>query len=362
MTTRREFTRFAGTGLAAPLILGAANKSGSSLPIIGEGSHKYEVHHDWGAVPASIKYGNTHGVVEDSQGLIYVHHTVNKASESSDSMVVFDKDGKFVRSFGAKFKTGAHGLHLNKEGKEEFLYLCDTRGTVSKMTLKGEEVWSLGFPEESDKYKAGADGKKPRYSPTNLTVAPNGDVYVGDGYGSSFINVYDKAGKFKFSFGGGKTAAKGDLNSPHGIWLDTRGKSPRLLVADRGNGRLQYFTLDGKHDGFNYTDAAGAAVTSIEEGKKPASLPCHFSQHKSGDIVIPDLGARVVVLDKTNAVVAVLGDDSKSDWRKTRVQTRDAFAPGKFVCPHGACFDRKGNIFVVEWVEIGRVTKLRKIA
>lgn len=337
----------AGTGLAAPMILGAADKSGSQLPVIGEGDHKYEVHHDWGQLPANIKYGNTHGVVEDSNGNIYVHHTVNAASESNDTMVVFDAKGKFVRSWGKDFKGGAHGLHIQKEGKEEFLYLCDTkRAVVVKTTLKGEEVLSLGYPKESDKYKPGADGKEPRYSPTNLTVGPNGDIYVGDGYGSSYVIQYNKKGEYIRTFGGGKTKAPGDLNSPHGIWMDTRSGQPKLLVADRSNNRLQYFTLDGKHESF-------------VEG---TTLPCHFSQFKNGDLLVPDLGAKVTLIDKNNKVITHLGDDSQTEWRKTRVLTRDAFKPGKFVCPHGACFDHKGNIFVAEWVEIGRVTKLRKVA
>jgi hypothetical protein len=78
------------TGLGVPLILGADNKSGSKKPVLGEGDHEYEVTHDWGELPASIQYGNTHGVCEDSQGRIYIHHTVNASSESSDTMVVFD--------------------------------------------------------------------------------------------------------------------------------------------------------------------------------------------------------------------------------------------------------------------------------
>ena len=70
---------------------------------------------------------------------------------------------------------------------------------------------------------------------------------------------------------------------------------------------------------------------------------------------------RVTLLDRHNQVIEHLGDDSASKWRDTRTQARDHFLPGKFVCPHGACFDHAGNIFVVEWVEVGRVTKLRKV-
>ncbi|MBV8817940.1 MAG: hypothetical protein JO022_06260, partial [Acidobacteriaceae bacterium] len=244
---RRTFV----TGLAAPLILGATNKSGSAKPVLGEGDHKYEVTHDWGELPATIQYGNTHGVCEDSHGRIYIHHTVNAASESSDSMVVFDPKGKFIKSWGKDFRGGAHGLHINKEGKQEFLYLCDTkRAVVVKATLDGEEVWSAGYPKESEPYAKGMpDGKPLKYSPTNLAIAPNGDIYVGDGYGSSYINQYNSKGEYIRTFGGkGKEA--GQLDCPHGITVDTRGAEPVLTVADRANNRIQRFTLEGKHIDF----------------------------------------------------------------------------------------------------------------
>src|ERR1017187_1984483 len=151
--TKISRRRFAAT-LSAPIILAATNKSGNARPVLGDGNHRYEVTHDWGELPAGIRYGNTHGVCEDSQGNIYVHHTVNASSESSDSMVVFDAKGKFVRSWGAEFKGGAHGLHIHREGREEFLYLCDTkRSLVVKTTLKGEQIWSIGYPEQSEAYK-----------------------------------------------------------------------------------------------------------------------------------------------------------------------------------------------------------------
>ena len=341
-TSRRKFI---GTCALAPAILGATDKAGAKAPVVGTGKHTYEALHDWGELPADIKYGNTHGVVEDSQGHIYVHHTVHATSESADSMVVFDENGKFVKSWGKEFKGGAHGLHIQKEGSTEFLYLCDTaRGIVMKATLNGEAVFTLGYPDESAAYQPGPDGKKPKYSPTNLAIAPNGDLFVGDGYGSSYINQYNRKGEYIRTFGGkGKEAGK--LDCPHGIIVDRRGATPILTVADRGNARIQRFTLDGAH-----LDFVGGT-----------NLPCHFNFFKNGDVVVPDLGARVTLLDQHNQVIANLGDDSASPWRDTRKLSRDRFTPGKFVAPHGACFDHKGNIFVVEWVEVGRVTKLRRV-
>ena len=176
-TSRRKFI---GTCALGPAILGATDKTGNKAPIVGDGRHTYEAIHDWGELPAGIKYGNTHGVVEDSEGHIYVHHTVHATSESADSMVVFDEKGKFVKSWGKEFKGGAHGLHIRKEGSTEFLYLCDTaRGIVMKATLNGESVFTLGYPDQSAAYQPGPDGKKPKYSPTNLAIARFVGLYFG---------------------------------------------------------------------------------------------------------------------------------------------------------------------------------------
>ena len=247
----------------APAILGATDKAETKAPVMGSGKHTYEAIHDWGELPAGIKYGNTHGVVEDAQGQIYVHHTVHASSEIPDSMVVFDEKGKFVKSWGKEFKGGAHGLHIQKEGSTEYLYLCDTaRGIVMKATLNGEAVYTLGYPDQSEAYKPGADGKKPKYSPTNLAIAPNGDLYVGDGYGSSYINQYNNKGEYIRTFGGkGKEA--GRLDCPHGIIVDRREGTPILTVADRG----KPVPADGEMDG------GGADAEDLRHGPRCEPLP-----------------------------------------------------------------------------------------
>ncbi|NDJ13169.1 MAG: hypothetical protein EBY17_18565 [Acidobacteriia bacterium] len=336
--SRRAFMKT--TAAAFPAILGAQDKAGTKRPIMGTGAHQYEVIHDWGELPAGLRYGNTHGAVEDSQGRIYVHHTVHATSESQDSMVVFDAKGKFIKSWGKDFKGGAHGLHIRKEGSTEYLYLCDiTRAIVVKATLDGEEVFRVGYPQESKAYGE----KKITYSPTNLAVAPNGDFYVGDGYGSFYVNQYNKDGKFIRTFGG-PGSDPGQLLQPHGIIVDERGPEPVLTVADRRNNRLQHFTLDGKHKGFS----------------GGVNLPCHFHTWKD-QMVVPDLAARVTLLGKNNEVLAQLGE-GPVNYREVRLQARETFPKGEFVCPHGACFDHEGNIFVTEWVEVGRVTKLRRLS
>ena len=357
-TTRRDFLAAAAAApFASPILLGVQDKSGTRAPVMGGGAFTYEAQHDWGQLPPHIKWGNTHGVVEDAQGNIHVHHTVHATSDSPDTVVVFDRTGKFVRSWGKEFRGVAHGFDIHREGREEFLYLTvnaaspkaspqpEIQAAVVKTTLKGDVVWKIQGPPAVDQYKPAADGTPARYNPTNLAIAPNGDIYVGDGYGSFFVNQYNSKGEYIRTFGG-RGSEPGQLNEPHGIWVDRRSKNPVLVVADRRNNRLQRFTLDGKHIDF---------IPGFR-------LPCHFNEHK-GDVVVPDLHGRVTVMNAENKLVAQLGDSGDANWNNPlRREPRDKFIPGQFICPHGACFDRDGNIFVVEWVEVGRVTKLRKVA
>jgi hypothetical protein len=352
--TRRDFLTAA---TVSPLLLGLQDKAGSRLPIMGAGAHTYEVTHDWGVLPPSIRWGNTHGVVEDAEGFIHVHHTVHATSDGGDSVVVFDPAGRFVRSWGADFRGVAHGFELRRDGNAEFLYLtlnasnprmspAPVRGAaVIKTTLEGEFVWAIDGPPDVAAYRPGGDSERPVYNPTNVAIAPGGDVYVADGYGSYFINQYTAQGEFVRSFGG-RGADAGQLAEPHGLFVDTRGDQAVLVVADRRNNRLQRFTLDGRHIDF---------LTGFR-------LPCHFDE-RDGEVVVPDLHGRVTVLDRANRVLVHLGDSNAKNWANPlRSAPRDRFIPGQFIQPHGACFDHDGNIFVAEWVEVGRVSKLRRMA
>jgi hypothetical protein len=392
-TTRRTFL---AASVAAPFVL-ADSKSGSKYPVVGQGEHQYECIHDWGDLPSNIKYGNTHSVCEDAQGHIYIHHTVYKDSPSPDSVVVFDEKGKFVRSWGAMFRGGAHGMHLRKEGNTEYLYFCDEKhGIITKRTLKGEEVWTMGYPQDSPIYQKGPGSTGPggaaglNYRPTNIAIAPNGDFWVGDGYGSYYMFHYSAASATAYpklmnvfggpaptprpagaggpgaggpggggpggpggpppgGGGGGERAARppapiDQMNNPHGNMVDLRDPAkPILLVADRGHNRIVRYTLDDK-------------PIDIVEGTRS---PCHFHAHKD-DIVVPDLSGPVHILDKDNKIAVSMGVGPGNPPRTT--DDRSKFVAGQFVAPHGAIFDHNGNIFVVEWVEIGRVTKLRKVA
>jgi hypothetical protein len=350
-TTRRTFLKTAGASAVAaavgPTILHATDKSGGKAPVLGVGEHRYEVvSHNWGDLPSHVVWGETHGVTIDEEGLVYIKHRSN-AKQAMDAIVVFDPQGKFVRSFGKEYHRGGHGIDLRKEGREQFLYLCDVaHGIVAKTTLKGEHVWVKWVPEEPGVYA----NPRAKYSPTNVAFAADGGFYIGDGYGSHYIHQYDKDANWVRTWGG-EGDAPGKMRTPHGLWLDDRpGREPSLIVADRANARLQYFTLDGKHLSFI----------------KEVSFPAHFDL-RGDTMLVPDLHARVSLFDKDNKVIAHLGYDAEwtkqvlADGMKMR-KTPDRWQNDRFIHPHDACFDKDGNIFVVEWVPTGRVSFLRKVA
>ena len=256
---RREFLATAGVApLAAPILLGMQDKAGTKAPVLGAGANVYEAIHDWGTLPPSIRWGNTHGVVEDAQGYIYVHHTVHATSDSADTVVVFDRDGE-VRPLVGGGVQGRRARPAPAQGREGRVPLPDRQrrqpedDSAAGSPGRRREDDAEGGGRLEDPGSAGhrgdtgpdADGAAKPYNPTNIAIAPNGDVYVGDGYGSYYINQYSSKAEYIRTFGG-KGSEPGLLAEPHGIWVDTRAGAPVLVVADRRNNRLQRFTLDGQ--------------------------------------------------------------------------------------------------------------------
>ncbi len=355
--SRRRFLTTAAAALVAPRVL-TAQKSDTQL-VIGAGEHRYEVHHAWPQLPDKYSWQTTHNVAVDAEGLLYVIHEGRENLKDHPSIFVFDGAGKFVRAFGNQFQGGGHGLEVRTEGKEQFLYVTAYQQvkTIAKLTLTGERVWEKRAPMMSGVYLAGEDTKPEKrwgrdaFMPTNYAFTDDGGFFLADGYGSWRIHRYDKDAKWLWAFGRPGTGA-GEFNTPHGLWLDSRpGKEPSLVVADRANKRLQWFTLEGKHlktlDGF--------------------ILPANIDQH--GDVLlVPDLSARITLLGKDDKVITHLGEDEawraqvlKDGMKLRREEKGEGWVSGKFLHPHDACFDKDGNIFVAEWVQTGRVTKLRKV-
>ena len=353
--SRRQFlatTGAATTALSFPRIL-TAQRSPKQL-VIGEGEHRYEVHHDWARLPDKFTWQTTHNVAVDAAGLVYVIHEGRENLKDHPSIFVFDADGKFVRSFGQQFQGGGHGLEVRTEGNQQFLYVCAYQQVkaFAKLTLEGEVVWEKYAPMESGVYRMDEDKVRIKrwgrdaFMPTNFAFLEDGGFLLADGYGSFYIHRYDKDGNWVSKFGG-PGEGEGKFNTPHGIWIDRRpGREQRVVVCDRAHHTLQYFTLNGQY----------------LETLTGYGLPANLDTWKNL-LLVPELHARVSLLNEKNEVVARLGADVERVTKEVKGVRDDPakWIDGKFVHPHDACFDAEGNILVAEWVATGRVTKLRRL-
>lgn len=301
---------------------------------LGNGTHVYELEDGWAKVPAGVQLGYTHGVVTDAQDRVYVFN------QSPHAVAVFSRDGVFEGAWGKEFAQGAHGMRLYAENGQEVLYLVDyVLATVVKTTLDGKELLRLPPPQLDGVY----DSEHP-YRPTEVAVAPTGDIYVCDGYGQHWIHRYNREGRYLGSFGGPGTAA-GQLQQPHGINLDVRNGSPRLCVADRANVRFQWFSLEGEPLAM-FSDGLRYPCTAFFSGE---------------EMIVPDLHGVVSIFDHDNRLIVQLGDNpgvwKREGWPNIPHSDRK---PGLFISPHNACVDAHGDLYVVEWVSDGRITKLRR--
>ena len=356
--SRRQFlaTTAAGSAavMAAPAVLTASRTD--AKVIVGEGPYQYEANHHWAQLPDKFQWQTTHGVAVDREGLVYVIHEGHADKKDHPAIFVFGPDGRYVRSFGSQFQGGGHGIEVREEHGEQFLYVCAYQQlkTFAKLTLQGEIVWQKFAPMKAGVYAEGEDSHpqktwgRDRFLPTNFAFLDDGGFLLSDGYGSYNIHRYDKDGNWQSSFGG-PGAGQGKFDTPHGIWIDQRAeRKPAVVVADRAHHTLQYLSLTGEY------------LETLEG----FGLPANISTWRDL-MVVPELFARVSLLDSQNRVVARLGDDSERIRNDKGFKIRgnpSEWKPGRFVHPHDAAFDQDGNLFVTEWVATGRVSKLRRLS
>jgi sugar lactone lactonase YvrE len=300
-------------------------------------------------------YGFGCALVVDSQDRVFV------TSRSNDPCVsIFDKDGQLVETWSKDFAAGvgmnteqvkatAHGLYLSKEGNEEFLYWTENVASgkdkkpigarVYKSDIKGKVLYTigLGVKNGSNSHPFGLT------NPTDVAVSPNGDIYVVDGYGNQKVHRFDKNFKLIKTIGGRTPAPElkkpiaqrthGLFNTCHGVWVSTLNKEPELYIADRHNDRIEVFSLE-----MDYKRTVG-----------DIRMPCCFYQHE-GHLYVPELGARVSIMDANDKYVARLGDGKGFEKEITK-------HPDKFAAPHALTVDSHGNLYVIEWVPFGRPRK-----
>ncbi|EON75246.1 hypothetical protein ADIS_4417 [Lunatimonas lonarensis] len=302
--------------------------------ILGHGSHRYRVIEGWGILDAGKNPVNDcHEMVEDSKGRLFM-----LTNETKNNILVYDKSGKLLDSWGTTFP-GAHGLTLSNEGGEEFLFITDTsRNQVIKTDLKGKEVLKLDYPRETGKYDF-----PNQFVPTETAINPaNGDIYVVDGYGKNHVMQYNAKGELIRAFGGAGTTDE-TFNCCHGIVVDTRNKSnPTLLITDRGHMQYKRFTLDGKY---------------IKTIPMPGSFVCrpvlqgenvYAAVYRSTTQEYPNSGY-ITILDANDKVVSTPGGTAPEYVGGVLQEQRKDRSFMGFMHPHDVCVDRDGNIYVPQW-------------
>jgi hypothetical protein len=344
---RREFLRTAA-GTAAALAVTGPLAARSNAPVrIGAGRWTYTLDESWAALPAGMKYGLGCAVVVDGQGRLFV-----TSRSTNPCVAVFDRDGKLVETWANDFASRigfdtkqyadtAHGLYWSKEPGGEFFYWSENKSTndtgpafgsrVYKTDLNGKVLYTLGpgVKKSSDSDEFAFD------SPTDVAVAPNGDIYVVDGYGTQLVHHFDKNFKPLRTIGG-KGKNHGRFNTCHGVWVSTLKSEPEVYIADRANNRIEVYSLE----------------LDYKRTLPDFRLPCCFYQH-DGHLYVPELGARVSILDADDHVVARLGDGKGIDPKKIGEH------PDNFATPHALTVDSRGDLYVVEWLAYGRPRKFR---
>ena len=320
--------------LSLSLPISAAEKT---QPVrMGCGLMTFDTVPGWGLSPEGKSVlGPTHGaVVIDKAGNIYTSARIG--------VFIFSPDGKMIGRFLGDEFSNIHDMEIRDEAGGEFIYAArDANAEGIKFSAKtGDIVLKLPFPEES-----GLNLKK--FKPTAITVAPNGDILLSDGYASNHIFKFDKTGKYLMHFGSKGNGLR-QLNTAHGMTLDTRYAPPRLLICDRNHepkGRLLHYDLDGNF--------IAEVVTGLG---MPASVSVQ------GDYVsVPDLHGRLVILDKSNTIIAVLGHNADPTKRVNFNVPQEQWIEGVFSGTHGSSWDKAGNLYVQDWNVSGRIMKLVRV-
>ncbi len=337
--SRRELLQ--GAGIAAGVALGGAAGVRAQDPVrIGSGKWTYTLVDGWGELPSGMKYGFGCAIVVDSKDRVYI-----TSRSASPCVAVFDRKGKLLETWSGDFaeKVGyntdqvartAHGLYWSKEGRDEYFYFTENApgNRVYKTDLRGKVLYELGAVAR----EASIAQKFSFTNPTDVAVAPNGDIYIVDGYGSQLVHRFDRDFRHLHTMGGRGTE-HGKFNVCHGVWVSTLRDEPEVYIADRANNRLEVYSL-----GLDYK----RTVPDMR-------LPCCFYQHKK-HLFIPELGSRVSIIDAADQVVARLGD---GQGLKADDAARN---PDKFITPHAMALDSRGDMYVIEWVPFGRPRKFKR--
>ncbi len=326
---RRKFVQNAVLG-SAGFFIAKDLKATPKGPVYGHNEMRFRLNNKWGNLnPLKTPVNDCHEMVQDSKGRILL-----LTNETKNNLIIYNKSGKLISTWGTEFP-GAHGLTIQKTGKEDLLFITDTiRHQVFKTTIDGKILLTIDPPMEADIYQ-----KREAFVPTETAVLENGDFYIADGYGSQYILHYDLNGKLKNYFGG---RGEGDehLDNAHGICIDYRQSTPTLIVTDRTRNAFKRFSMDGKLMEVIHLPGACVCRPVIKGAYLYAAVlrSPTLNNEKSGFVTI---------LNKDNKVVSNLGGSEPvyENGNLAVMSQTDKI----FIHPHDVCVDDEGSIYVAQW-------------
>ncbi len=291
------------------------------MQTFGSGGFRYTVEDNWARRPNGWSFIDVVGVAVDAQDRVYVFN------RGPHPVMVFDKDGAFIRSWGEGLFGRPHGIFIDKD--ENLWCADDIWHVVRKFDRHGNLLLTLGTPGvRSDTGYDGRDlyGVKRAAGPfngcTKAVVSPSGDVYVSDGYGNARVHRFSPEGKHLLSWGEPGTGP-GQFILPHSLAIDAAGQ---VYVADRQNNRIQVFSPDG------------AFIRQMQN----MALPADLALDGAGHMYVAELKNKVSIRDMQGNALASWGGDAG--------RSNDA---GLFMAPHGIARDSRGVLYVGEVCETG---------
>jgi hypothetical protein len=287
--------------------------------------------------PGMATIGDSHGdIALTPKGEIYV----SVQGGDHPGIQVYSDKGQYLRNVpGAP--TDLHGFIIARAPDGQFYIYGVSRlaQEIVQITLDGKRVLTIPASAIPDQYKK---KEAQAINLTGIAVAPNGDIYVTDGYGLDYIHHFDKTGKYLATFGG--KAEPYAFSTCHKIAIDTRFMPLRLICTDRLHRRLVHMGLDGHVIG-----------TFAENLRLPSALSI-----RGDELAVAELEGRVTILDRDGKVLAHIGTNDNAAEFHVNTTPPSVWKPDRFYAPHGIVYDPKGNLLVTEFNQYGRITLLRR--
>ncbi|NQV59592.1 MAG: hypothetical protein HQ502_07985 [Alphaproteobacteria bacterium] len=288
--------------------------------ILGDGDYRYRVVEDWAKLPDGWEFRDVAGVAVDSKDQVYIFN------RGEHPMMVFDREGNFLRAWGEGIFNRAHGLHV---GPDDALYCTDDGDhTVRKCTTEGKVLLEIGVPGKPAPYVSG----EPFHRCTHTALSPDNHIFVSDGYGNARVHKYTPDGKLVMSWGE-PGSDPGQFNIVHNIVADDDGW---IYVADRENHRVQVFDTNGKYE-TQWNNLHRPCGLFMPRGKCPHCFIGELGPGMPVNRHMPNLGPRLSIVSNEGKLIARLGG------KEGLVNE-----PGKFMAPHGLAVDGRGDIYVGE--------------